>query len=99
MELSESPAADREVGASEPCLSRTGHQLAGIYPRADNQHRVMLESVSGGDKTSHRAPEWCPIYPMTSGPMVGGAVATLRMKEVQGAGRGNVKSKSRSRGN
>ena len=49
VELSESPAADREVGASEPCLSRTGHQLAGIYPRADNQHRVMLESVSGGD--------------------------------------------------
>ena len=52
-----------------------------------------------GTKRTTGAAEWWPTYLMTSGPMVGGAVATLRMQEVQGAGRGNVKSESRSRGN
>ena len=56
-------------------------------------------TVNGGDKTYHWGGGMVSHLPDDLGShTVGGAVATSRMQEVQGAGRGNVKSKSRSRG-
>ena len=63
----------------------TGEEAAQLMGLSLRQARRLLavyrRSVNGGDKKYRSAAEWCPTYLMTSGPMVGGAGATLRMQE------------------